>query len=188
MKYLFIDTETSGLPQQVNFHTYYHPKHIKYYDNSRLIEIGYIIYDDDNKIKDNDILIKPDNFIVENTFIHGLSNEMLNNEGNDINEALNILEYDIIDVDVIIAHNIKFDINIILSECYRYKKSNLIELIKNKKHICTMNMGKNYLNQKLYPKLTILYKKLYNKDVKQIHRALSDAIICKDCYFKMIKN
>ena len=44
MNIIVLDTETSGLPIQKKFNDYYDPIFTKYYDSSRIIEIGYIIY------------------------------------------------------------------------------------------------------------------------------------------------
>src|SRR5690348_2096127 len=56
---LFFDTETNGLPITKGFDKYYSARETKYYDNSRLLEIGYIIYNNKNKkIKEVCHLIK----------------------------------------------------------------------------------------------------------------------------------
>ena len=91
-------------------------------------------------------------------------------------------------VDTIISHNIGFDINILLSECYRLEHNELIDNIENRKKKCTMRLGKKYMNYHKSPKLIELYKHLFNKDIIQEHRALIDTEMCKDCYFGMKNN
>ena len=89
MNILVIDTETTGLPNRPSFNKYYNPMICKHYDSSRIIEIGYIIYNEQGqKIKENSFLIKPDNFIIENTHIHGISQIDANTNGIDIKEGL----------------------------------------------------------------------------------------------------
>ena len=189
MNKLFIDTETTGLPKMKGFNKYYSPSLLNYYDNARIIEIGYVIFSNDNiKIKEVNVLIKPDNFIISNTPIHGITTEEAINKGTDIKIVLLELEKDLENVDTIIAHNISFDINIIFSECYRIKNTNLIEKFKLKNYICTMKLGQSFMKCKKYPKLIELHKYLFNNDIVQNHRALSDVIICYECYFEINKN
>lgn len=184
---LFVDTETTGLPITKNF-KYHNPKNTKYYDNARIVEIAYIIYDDnDLKVKEVTTLIKPSGFIIENSNIHGITTEDAMNNGLDISDVLEELYDDLFQysVNCIIAHNINFDINVILSECYRANKDYLYCSIVKINKECTMHLGKIYLKSTKNPKLNILYEYLFNKEVVQEHRALSDTKICAECYFKM---
>lgn len=186
---LFIDTETTGLPITRKFNDYYPPENNYYYENSRLIEIAYIIYDENkNIVKEVNNLIKPDNFIITNQYIHGISNDNALENGKDISEVLDELNNDLNNIDIIVAHNINFDINIILSECYRKNKIELIDKLKSIEKECTMEIGKHYMKTYRSPKLVILYEHLFHKSVDQIHRALSDTQICAECYYKMLEN
>ena len=172
---MFLDTETTGLPERNAS-----PNEVDKFNNARLIELGYII----NKVETVN-LVKPDNFNITNTFIHGISNDMAMNEGKMIKEVLEQLYNDLMKVDTIICHNISFDMNIILSECYRINYNELILLIESKNKLCTMAIGKKILKLDKSPKLVELYKMLYNKEVKQEHRSISDCKICSDCYDKL---
>lgn len=185
---LFFDTETNGLPIMKNY-SYYHPKNLKYYDSSRIIDIAYIIYDNDgNKIKENNYLIKPENFTIDNSEIHGITYEQALNDGKNIKEVFEEFYNDLneYNVDSIIAHNINFDVNVILSECYRMNYKHLINIILKINKECTMDIGKNYMKSNKNPKLINLYQFLFSKDIVQEHRALSDTKICAECYYKMI--
>ena len=185
---LIFDIETTGLPKCISFNNYYDPHETKYYDNSRMIELGYIICTPNGiLVKEVNNLIKPDNFSINNSDIHGITNEMVNNEGVDIKTVLNNLHNDLKSVNTIIAHNINFDYSILLSECYRYfgMNHNIIVDIISKHQICTMKMGKNYLDTYKFPKLIDLHKHIFNRDVKQEHRALSDVKLCAECYYRM---
>ena len=183
---IVIDTETTGLPKTKGFNNYHDPKYSQYYDSSRLIEIGYIIFNNKGeKIKSNSFLIKPNKFLIKNTFIHGITHKDAVTNGIELNEGLNILNEDLNNIKTIVAHNILFDINIILSEAYRCNNNTLIDNIKDKELECSMKLGKDVLKLSRFPKLTLLYKTLFNKEVVQDHRALSDCILCSECYFKL---
>jgi DNA polymerase III epsilon subunit-like protein len=185
---LIIDTETTGLPITIGFDKYYSPKITKYYEKSRLIEIAYIICDEKkNKIKEVSNLIKPLDFEINNSQFHGITQKIANDSGIDLSDALNYLDEDLNNIDTIVAHNKNFDLNIILSECYRQNNIELADKILSKNTECTMKLGKEIMKQYKSPKMVELYKFLFKKEVLQEHRALSDVIICADCYFKMKK-
>ena len=187
---LFIDLETTGLPLYKSFGNYYPPNFLEKYECSRMIEIGYIIYSNrEGILKENDSLIKPDNFIITNSRFHGITNEDCKKKGDSINNVLNQLEKDIINFNIktIISHNIKFDINILLSEIYRYKFLKLFNKIAKLKLECTMLLGQYIMKVNKYPKLIELYKFLFNKSFPQKHRALDDVKCCFKCYIKMLK-
>jgi len=183
---LFIDIETIGLPNRISFSEYYSPIEITHYDSSRIIEIGYIICNNTEIIKKVDNLIKPNNFTINNTNIHGITHEQAENEGKSISDVLDILYNDLDLVETVISHNSLFDINIILSECHRINHK-LFNKLNSKIIKCTMKLGKEFMKSEKYPKLTELYKFIFNQEIIQEHRALSDSIICKDCYYFIIK-
>ena len=185
---LIFDIETTGLPKCKGFNNYYNPCETIYYDNSRMIELGYIICSADGiVIKEVEHLIKPDNFSINNSEIHGISNIDAIKNGLDIKDVLNIFHKDIENINTIVAHNINFDYNILLSECYRYfgMNHNIITDIMSKHQICTMKLGKEYLSLNKFPKLIDLHKHLFNKEIVQNHRALSDVKLCAECYYRM---
>ncbi len=178
---MFLDTETTGFSTSTN------PKEIDKFDNARLIELGYLIYNKDNcKIKEVSSLVKPQNFIIKNTFVHGITTKQALTNGLEINTVLSQFYEDLKNTDTIICHNINFDMQILLSEAFRSGNTQLYDLIESKNKLCTMEIGKKYMKSTKNPKLVELYKYLYNKEVKQDHRSLSDCIICADCYYKMV--
>jgi DNA polymerase III epsilon subunit-like protein len=188
MSYLVLDTETTGIPITKGFNKYYAPSEIKYYNCSRLIELAYIIYDkDDNIIKEFSSLVKPDNFQITNSHIHGISQEDALTNGKLLIDVMNEFNTDLDSVDILVAHNMLFDNNILLSESYRMNNLELVNKINSKRKDCTMLIGQQVMRLYKFPKLVELYRFLYNKPVTQIHRALSDVIICADCYKKIKK-
>ena len=200
MSYLVFDTETTGLPlrelQIRGWGTMYHPKKIKAYDPSRVVQISWIVYNKDGKsLKERDYIIKPDGFEVKNTRFHGITTEIANEKGVDFQKAIKKMKKDIKthEVETLVAHNIEFDINVTLSEIYRrelkYKK-----IFKNLERADTMYMGQDvtkintgYRNYK-YPKLVELYEHIKAKTGKGLdekityHNSLSDVRVCGYCY------
>lgn len=183
MNVIVLDTETSGLPVTKGFGIYFDPSNSKYYDKSRLIELGYIVYNNnDIQLFERNYLVKPNNFVVTNTNIHNITNEELKTKGLPIIDVLEILESDLDNVGTMVCHNVKFDLHILLSECYRFNKFTLIEKLSKLKLICTMEMGKKALNQAKYPKLDFLHSTLIGPSELSSHRALNDAKMCANCY------
>lgn len=187
MNIMILDTETTGLPIVKRFGVYYNPKELQYYENSRMIELGYSIYSVDRiKMSDTCNLVKPDSFTITNQYIHGITHNVAETKGLPINTVLNLLNKDIDSIGAIVGHNIMFDITIILSECYRYGFLKLIDKILQKEIICTMKLGKQYLKIPRSPSLAVLYRTLFKKYILQNHRALDDVNLCAECYFHMV--
>jgi DNA polymerase III epsilon subunit-like protein len=186
-KYIMIlDTETNGLPKMRGFNNYYPPWIFKYYDTARLIELAYIIYNKNgDKIKEVSNLVTPIGFNIRNSEIHGITEEMAF-QGKNIKEVFEEFKNDLKDVEILVAHNISFDINILLSEFYRQNNKELINIFKVKQKYCTMKKGMEFMKFYKYPKLIELYEFIYNEPCIQHHRALSDVVICSQCFFRMI--
>lgn len=188
MKTIILDTETSGLPITKKFGQYYHPSLLNYYDSSRIIEIGYIVFFSNKELFRRSFIIKPNGFTITNENIHGITNKFATEKGHNIVDILKILECDLCDVNTIVCHNVNFDLNVLLSECYRHNSLKLVEKLQNLTKECTMLMGQKFLKQKKYPSLKFLYTHLNNTNNNlKCHRALDDTIMCADCYFKIKK-
>ena len=193
MRILIFDTETTGLPtfdysKNPKFGEFYPPNLLEYYNSARLVELAYIIYDsgvNDNeevKVKTYESLVIP-HFEITNSDIHGITTEQAKTNGKDLTVVLNDFYNDLKTVDVIVGHNVKFDINIVASECSRNNLLHIYNLLLSIKNKCTLNMsrqkyGRGYKLLELYPKLT-------KKEWVQSHRALDDSEKCAEVYFIM---
>ena len=187
MHLICIDTETTGLPtRKGGFDEYYHYSETSNYDSSRIIEIGYAIFNSHGRIiKKVNHLIKPVNIEIKNSHIHGITQKEAEDKGIKMYDALIELENDLKHVDTIVAHNLLFDYNIILSECHRLNLINLINKIESLNKSCTMRLGRKLIGK--MPKLSVLYQFLFQKEIVQEHRALSDVLYCLECYIKMME-
>ena len=192
-KILFFDTETTGLPVTKGWGQYFEPMFTSYYDDSRMIELAYVIYDANKQIiKSISYIIRPNGFVINNSEFHGITTDDAKEFGVDIQDVLQEFKSDLADTDMIVGHNINFDLHIIMSECYRTNNNDFVDLaikLKTINKTCTMEIGKEYMKEhKKFPKLVELYRYLFNKPIEQKHRALSDTRICADCYYKMYSN
>lgn len=186
-RFLFIDTETTGLAPFENKKMISPLSDLQKWDGCRIVEIAWAIYEENGKlVKEHNFIIKPNNFIISEvaTKIHGISQDMAMNEGVALSMVLDTLEIDISRVDTLVAHNMDFDDHVILAELCRYKPF-MIEAWKSKKRICTM---KDYLKSRYdkWPKLKDLYYKCFQRYPSVEHRAIADVKSCAEIYFYMM--
>jgi hypothetical protein len=207
MKILVFDTETSGLP----------PKFVRSLtmDNANvfpyIVQFSYMIYNTEtNKIeKIQDSIIKIPSFIdisQDSVNIHGITKEMCNTKGIDIMSLLYKFEEDVNNCNLVIGHNIEFDLKMIYSELYRRvleSKETEQEYWKfykklasySKKFDCSMKRGKKLCNLKTismtgreyikYPTLSELHENLFGYVPKNLHNSLNDCIVSLRCYYKL---
>jgi DNA polymerase III epsilon subunit-like protein len=125
---------------------------------------------------------------IESTDGFPVSNLTIKQEkkGISIKHALAFLYLDLINYEcnTFIAHNVEFDKNILLSECYRLDYQPIIEKLKGLKDYCTMKDNKIFNR---WPKLGDLYEELFNKKIIIDHRSLSDVDVCHKCYCELMK-
>lgn len=115
---LFIDTETTGLPLNNNL-PYTDLKNWPY-----LVQVALIIEDDNYGIlAKRNIILKPDGYTIPEsaTKIHGISNEIAVKNGEDRDKVISFLDLALYKSDIIIGHNVSFDLNVIKSEIIRIK-------------------------------------------------------------------
>ena len=199
MKLLIFDTETSGLPEERNQSIYSIQKW------PYIIQLAYIVFDTSSNetIEHYESLVQLNTIQIskESMAIHNITNEMCMNHGNPILEVLTRFNRVLSSADMIIGHNIDFDINMISVECIR---NNLpFNFTRNKEQrpilkYCTMIKGKTITNIETttqsgkkyikYPKLIELYKHYFNEELTGLHNALIDVFACFRCYYKMEHN
>lgn len=188
MNILFFDTETTGKP--VSYTAQMHELN----NWPRVIQLAWQIADENGTvISSAKTLIKPDGWIVpvEDFWIqHGYSTEKCDSEGLLMAEVLaafveNILTWD---VQMIVAHNIQFDYNVLGAEMIRYKKSTGRKL----RQFCTMQFGTQLcrIPGKMgfkYPRLEELYRYLFKKGFDGAHDAENDVSACRECFFEILQ-
>lgn len=195
---LFLDTETSGLPdtQNLRWGVYPYYKHLNKYSNARIVQFSMLITDKQFKFEDvKDYIIKREGFDITNEKFHGITNDISDELGVTFNVvAIEIFYEKLKNVSHIIAHNVAFDIGVIKSELYRRNLQHIIDEIDKKTLLCTMrhmkpilkiiNQYGNYKN----PSLNEIYKFNFNKDVENAHNSLYDVYNLQKVVRHMYKN
>lgn len=160
--YVLLDIETTGLSPQ----------------SDDIIEIGAI------KVRQNQIIGQYESLIKINrrlnpfsTKLTGITDEMLKN-GKDVTTALEEF-VDFAGKDIIVGHNVNFDINFIYDKCERY----LDTYFKND-FIDTMRIAKKVLPNSPNYKLGTLAEH-FDIDYSQAHRGLKDVEITYEVYNRL---
>lgn len=187
-KFVF-DTETSGLPYKERGSNYDYTN-LDHFNSSRLLSISWLLLNDVNEIVEKKTYyIKPDNFEISEASIniHGLSKEFLNENGITIHEVLLNLNglFTKYNINLLIAHNINFDINILKSELFRYNYTITLNKIRNINTFCTMLSSQIKMNLYKWSKLAEAYRYFYNEDITNAHDAEYDTLYCYKVFLKL---
>jgi len=209
MRVLVFDTETTGLPKSKIMN----PDMLNLWPH--IVQFSYVIYDtilnDIVESKDTIVKLKDGIIIPEDSIkIHGVTNESSQKNGTNIEFILNEFFYHLRDVDLLVGHNISFDINMIKVELLRFiyePKYNISEneskaykynlhFLTNYKNICctlqesidlcnikaTDKCGKEYIK---FPKLLELHQKLFESTPNNLHNSFNDILVTLRCFMKL---
>lgn len=212
MRVLVFDTETTGLPKSkiINPDTLNLWPHI--------VQFSYVIYDTvlNDIVETSDSIVKLEDGITiseDSTKMHGITNEISNKNGIDIDLILEDFFYHLRNVDLLVGHNVSFDINMIKVELLRIIYENHLNIsddeiktikynlhfLTNYKNICCTlqssielcnikainKFGKEYIK---FPKLLELHQKLFESTPKNLHNSLNDILVTLRCYIKLRYN
>jgi len=186
MRLLFMDVETTGLPQN-----YKAP--VTDVDNwPRLVSISWLQYVDLKLHSTHDYIIKPKGFAIpqESSNVHGITTETAIEKGFDLSAVLTVFAKRVREADLIVGHNISFDRKIVGAEFYRLGAE---DVLHEKPRVCTMFKSIKFCNipgkygRPKCPKLVELHKKLFGFEFEDQHSSLADIQATARCYFELIK-
>lgn len=182
---LFFDTETTG-------------KHLKWdqpYSNvdnfARLVQLGYVVTNGREILVEQEWIVKPEGFEIpsEASNVHKITTEHALIVGVPVKNVLDDFAFWVENCDVLIGHNISFDLGTVGAEYWRIYQKNLFE---GKDVVCTMKGSTDFCKLPggrpfKYPKLHELYTKLFSREMGAAHTALQDIKNTVDCYFALIE-
>lgn len=161
--YCVLDIETTGLS--------------KFRD--AILEIGCIKIRNHEVVDKMCVLIHPHQTISSYiTSINHITNEMVEREGIELEEAL-IQLYDFIEEDILIGHNLSFDMGFICQ-----KSDECLGLSFDNQCIDTLSLARRKLCLPNYKLETLC--NYYHIENKKAHRALSDVIATYELFEKLI--
>lgn len=182
--FLFIDTETSGLPRFRRAPIWL------LFNWPRTVQLGWILTDNEgNEIKSTCKTIRPGRkqYSSVSVAIHGISHEEARKTGSVRREVLEEFTEDLQKAQEVVAHNIEFDYRVLRAEFFRswkpdsFKKKKLRCTMTESTEFCALPRGEGFK----WPSLTELHQKLFNAKFDQQHNALVDARACMRCFWEL---
>lgn len=175
--YIVFDTETTGLPTRFGSNYYY----LNNYNGARLIQISWALFNKDHELQySKNRYVLPNNFSINNSSFHGITNEIAKEKGELVDVVLSDFITDLSNAKYIICHNVDFDCNIIKSELYRICSNRTIcdNVFKKCKLVCTLRAAFNMKKDKIITKANLgsVYSHFFNEEINGAHDALYDAL------------
>lgn len=183
---LFFDTETTGF-RSSEF-------------TPEIVQIGAVLQDTESRrvLGELNLIVQAKNPIPEHVSdIHGITDDLANAYGITSDVADNMFALLAAKADILVAHNIAFDTDII-DGAWQISRA----IVADKKQACTMRMAtpllglpkksKTAFHDTLFPnfkapKLSEAYLHFFGTDFDNAHDAMADVRACRDIYFTMIE-
>ena len=188
MAFVVIDTETTGLPYLFNKKAT--RETLTNWDPCRMVQLAWMIYNDSKELVSSQCYLTiPDGFTIppSATKIHGITTKFATENGLPTDRVLQLFQMDmkLHNVETIIAHNIDFDHNVILSEMYRWTMNT--NYWRSLDTYCTMRSNIALFGGR-FPRLNMLYAKMVGPidDSIVLHTADSDCRLCAEIYLSTV--
>jgi len=184
-KFLFIDIETTGLPESDRISN----ENLDLWPN--IIQMSWIVTDSNGKIlKQEDYLVTQHNFKFDNftNRIHKHKIAKSKTHGTHIRKILSRIDSDFKKVQVIIGHNIEFDLKMLKVE---YLRNGFKENFLDKIHFCTMINTIRFCEFKnenggfKFPKLSELNMKLFNNNLEKEYNSIVNVKSICNCFWEL---
>lgn len=173
--YIILDIETTGLIPKDGSNNFYNYKVLDKYDQCRMLQICYEILDSNLNVMTTKSFYINEIDNITNSHIHGITLDTLQQYGIKMDSFVEQFKIDISNCNVIIAHNLQFDYSILMSELYRYKHNDVIDIINNMTRKCSMRLTRSIFGK--FPKLIDLYNYSHNTNYSSLagaHNAVND--------------
>ena len=182
MKLLIFDTETTGLPR-LRIPSMMEPNNWPH-----IVSISWVILNSDTNVieKQKSYIVKPLNWTIpeDSIRIHGITQEKAKAEGQDLAKIIG--EFLAENYDVLVAHNLEFDLNV-LYNAIQWDLELPFKSLK-KQMYCTMELSRDICKLKgnfssyKSPKLSELYEYTFKKcpEKGSLHNSMYDVMILSE--------
>ena len=186
-KYLFFDTETTGIPQD-----YKAP--CTDTDNwPRLVQLGWILTDSrGNELRRGNRIVRPEGFEIPAAAsdVHGITTERALAEGEPLRDVMLAFGADLNESGWLVGHNIDYDLHVVGTEYYRLGYDHRIMFARP--YVCTMQATTDLCNipgkyGPKWPRLQELYVRLFGREFDGAHDAMADISATKECFFELLR-
>lgn len=177
---LFFDTETTGF------------KHGDFIPE--IVQIGAVLQDTETRrvLAELNLICTPSNPIPEQvSAIHGITDELAKTAGVDDSMAAAVFTTMALKADVVVAHNLQFDLGII-----KDRWAAAYEALMSKDQFCTMiqstsivGIQKSHGGGNKFPKLVEAYAYFHDgATFDNAHDAMADVRACRDVFFALTRS
>lgn len=172
--YIAWDTETTGLPLIRTRPTL---KNIHKYDTCRIVSLAAVKFSSRGReVASFHRIIKPEGYTVGATEVHGITHDYAMEHGSPFREVFKEFIEFVGSVETLVAHNSRFDENVLMSETLRLG----LTLPSSVEYVCTHEMHKEKMFSPV--KLIDLYTNIFGEGFDGAHDALNDARACGKVY------
>lgn len=179
MSYTVFDTETTGLPKTRQPPTL---DNLSSWDGCRILSIAAIKYSSRGReLSRFYSIIKPDDFKVDATHVHGITEEQAEEEGRPFLEVYNQFVSMLHRSEHIVGHNLRFDWDVLKAECLRRNID--FSPVEKLNPVCTLDLVKKWYGKP--KKLIVIYQELFGKEFDGAHNALEDTKACAEVYYAL---
>ena len=179
MQYIAFDFETSGLPKGRKPVT---QETLGQYDTCRAVSLSAARFSSKGRLVDTfDAMVYPEDFEISpgSVAIHGITEDMAKSNGRPFIQVFtDFMTFIGPRTKTLVAHNAKFDTNVLRSEMLRHKID--LSLIEDLTFRCTLEL---YRERFLKPiRLGVLYEEIFGEQFENAHNSLADCIACGRVY------
>lgn len=190
MTELFFDVETTGLPARNA-----NPKVLEDYSKCRLVSIAWVLRDVKNVYSQRYSVVETSEHGEEigAEFIHGISRKVVDKHGVNVKDILTHFMNDCKRADLIVAHNMDFDKNVVCSELFRLGMEEDLNEFTNLPKLCTMKTTTSFCRipnkwgSYKWPKLVELHVKLFDVPFENSHHAMADVAATVKSFYELKK-
>jgi DNA polymerase III epsilon subunit-like protein len=193
MRALFFDTETTGLPKERNKPASAGPNNWP-----EPVSISWALTDGSKIVRAKSYIIQPNGWEIpqDSIRIHGITQQMAIQDGVDLRHVLGEFIRDLLQADIVIAHNIEFDKNVIVAAALYHCRDD-VALKWPKYEFCSCESSRTICKLPTYkptfsgiykaPKLTELYAHAFKNPPPDIllHTSLGDVLVLIAAFFKL---
>lgn len=180
MQYIAFDFETSGLPD--GRHAAVTSENINKFDGCRAVSLSAARFSSRGRLLDTfDAIVYPGDFQIgpESVAVHGITQDRALQEGRPFTEIfVDFVKFIGHRVTILVAHNAKFDKNVLHSEMIRHGLD--FECIKHLDIRCTLELYRSIFLKPI--RLGVLYKEIFGVEFENAHNSLADCIACGKVY------
>lgn len=181
--FLFIDTETSGLPKN------WKAPYAKEKNWPHIVQISWIVFDHNFKeVKRENHYINNTDFTITKAAqkIHGISDDYRLKNGEDLKKVMSFFCKDINEFSpLIVGHFVELDYHMVNVSLTRLEMPNVF---KQSTFYCTMKTSADYVTNSVisHLKLDKFFTILFNEEPEQMHNALADALNTSKIFFHLL--